>query len=159
MAGEKFSAGQRLVRHFSPGSPAGFQPIRAVLHKLAESARAAGLGQRLARCIHDQGADLADRRKQVLDGLNTVGGETGRGFGRWSFACARGSRRVAVQQSFDFLAGETPLRADLDALEAAVLQHAVDRNAIYFENILYLSGSENIIHNVIVCYIIRIHRS
>ncbi len=99
----------------------------------------ADFGQGAALHIHHHRADLADLGEQILDGLHAVGGEVRVGAVR---ALLPSAGAWSPKQAFHFACWEAPLLPDLDAFQAPVLEHAVDGDAIYLENILYLAGCE-----------------
>jgi len=94
-------------------------------------------GEGVALHIQHHRAELAEVGKQVLDGLYAVGGEGWVGDGRLGGCC-----RADAKEAFHLGAREAPLLPNLDALEASILQHAVDRDAVNLEKILNLAGGE-----------------
>jgi hypothetical protein len=53
---------------------------------------------------------------------------------------------LLLQPGLDLLPGETPLATHLESMEAAIVQHPVDGDAIYLEQVLQLSGCKKIVH-------------
>ena len=57
------------------------------------------------------------------------------------------------QQALHFLALEAPLLANLDTLDPTVVEHTIDRDAVYFEKFDDLSSGKITVHTPVVsCY-------
>jgi hypothetical protein len=55
---------------------------------------------------------------------------------------------LLLKPGLDLSPGEAPLTAYLESTEAAITQHSVNGNAIYLEQVLKLSGCEQVVHAV-----------
>jgi hypothetical protein len=139
------------VGHLSPGGGATALALVAGQNQAAILAGVADAAEGTAVKIGSDGRNVQGLGADVLDGLNAGKGECLRDGADslimlWERVESVWSTLLLLEPGFNFLPGKAPLPAYLEAMEAAVAQHAVDGDAVNLEQVLELFGCEQIVH-------------